>query len=91
MDAIDRAARRHWPIGVALALALVVRAVAMLGYPTALWFGDSVGYLRVALTLEPSITRASAYGLMLLALRPLHSLTAVVAVQHLLGMLTAVL
>ncbi|GLW65694.1 hypothetical protein Arub01_39380 [Actinomadura rubrobrunea] len=91
MDAIDRAARRHWPIGVALALALAVRAVAMLGYPTALWFGDSVGYLRVALTLEPSITRASAYGVMLLALRPLHSLAAVVAVQHLFGLLTAVL
>ncbi|GLZ12233.1 hypothetical protein Acsp04_24680 [Actinomadura sp. NBRC 104425] len=90
-DGAVPAARRHWPVAAVLAAGLAVRAVALAGYPTGLWFGDSVGYLRVAVTLEPSITRASAYGVMLLVLRPLHSLFAVVAVQHLLGLLTAVL
>ncbi|GAA4074265.1 hypothetical protein [Actinomadura miaoliensis] len=85
------AARRHWPVAAVLAAALAVRAVALAGYPTGLWFGDSVGYLRVAVTLAPSITRASAYGVMLLVLRPLHSLFAVVVVQHLIGLLTAAL
>lgn len=90
-DGAAPAARRHWPVAAVLAAGLAVRTVALAGYPTGLWFGDSVGYLRVAVTLEPSITRASAYGVMLLVLRPLHSLFAVVAVQHLLGLLTAVL
>ncbi|MBA8954470.1 hypothetical protein HNR61_006127 [Actinomadura namibiensis] len=86
-----RAAREHWPALAAFTVAAAIRAVAVLGYPTILWFGDTVGYLRTATTLFPSGTRPSGYSLLLLALRPLHSFVAVVTVQHVIGLLTAAL
>jgi hypothetical protein len=81
----------HGIFGTALLAALALRVLAVAGYPTALWFGDSVGYLRSALRLQPSPTRPSGYSVMLRALEPLHSFIAVVSVQHLIGLATAVL
>ena len=81
----------HGVFGTALLAALALRVLAVAGYPTALWFGDSVGYLRSALRLEPSPTRPSGYSVMLRMLEPLHSFVAVVSVQHLIGLATAVL
>ncbi|MDL4776202.1 hypothetical protein [Actinomadura xylanilytica] len=82
--------RAHAVLAGALAAAVLLRLVAVLGYPSALWFGDSVGYLRSAINLEPSRTRPSGYSLLLWLLRPLHGLVAVVTVQHLLGLATGV-
>lgn len=71
----------------ALLLAAAVRAVIMLAFRPALWFGgDSASYVAVALRLHPDVSRASGYGLMLLILRPLHSFAAIAAVQHVLGL-----
>ncbi|WP_344596511.1 hypothetical protein [Actinomadura vinacea] len=81
----------HGLFGTALLLALGLRVLAIAGYPTALWFGDSVGYLRSALHLEPSPTRPSGYSVMLRVLEPFHSFVAVVTVQHLIGLATGVM
>jgi hypothetical protein len=68
-------------------LAVAVRVVVMLAFRPALWFGgDSASYLAVALRLRPDASRVAGYGLMLLILRPLHSVAVVVAVQHVLGL-----
>jgi hypothetical protein len=78
-------------MSVAVLVALALRGLAVAGYPTGLWFGDSVGYLRSALTLSPSQTRPSGYSVMLRVLEPLHSFVAVVSVQHLIGVATGVM
>ncbi|WP_157407224.1 hypothetical protein [Actinomadura atramentaria] len=76
---------------IVLAGGIAVRTVAVLGYPGALWFGDSYHYLRDATQLTPGELRPSGYSLFLWLLRPLHSLTAVLAVQHALGILFGVM
>jgi hypothetical protein len=73
---------------VALLLAVAVRAVTMLAFRPALWFGgDSASYVAVALRGQPDESRVSGYGLFLRILRPFHSFMLAVAVQHLLGVL----
>ena len=68
---------------VALLLAAAVRAVTMLAFRPAIWFGgDSASYVAVALRGQPDISRVSGYGLFLRILRPFHSFMLVVAVQH---------
>jgi hypothetical protein len=85
-------ARRHWLFGLALAGAVVLRVLAMLAFRPIMWFGgDSASYLSTALRLIPDPSRVGGYGLMLWALRPLHSLAAVAAVQHLAGIAAGVL
>lgn len=84
-------ARTHALLGVALTGAVILRVVAIAGYPSALWTNDSPGYLGTALTLKPSQTRPCGYSLLLWALRPLHSFTVVIAVQSVLAVLTAVM
>ncbi|MEV2272717.1 hypothetical protein [Nonomuraea africana] len=82
---------RHAPFGVVLAAAIALRAVAGAGYPSMLWTGDSVVYVRSALTLTPAAHHPGGYPLLLWLLRPFHSFTAVVAAQALLGLLTGVM
>jgi hypothetical protein len=85
-------ARRHWLFGLALAGAVVLRVLAMLAFRPVMWFGgDSASYLSTALRLTPDPSRVGGYGLLLWALRPLHSFTAVAAVQHLAGIAMGVL
>ncbi|MFC9969280.1 hypothetical protein ACFVH6_00095 [Spirillospora sp. NPDC127200] len=86
-----RALRAHWLMAGAVTVALVLRALAVLGYPTILWFGDSVGYLRSAVRLAPSGTRPSGYSVLLAVLKPFHSFIVVVTVQHLLGLAVALM
>ncbi|GAA4235693.1 hypothetical protein GCM10022254_43450 [Actinomadura meridiana] len=81
----------HLPFGCVLAAAVAVRAVAVMGYPAPMWFGDSPGYLTAAIELEPSKTRPSGYSLLLWTLKPFHSFTVLVSVQHVVGVLTGVL
>ncbi|MFI0486310.1 hypothetical protein [Actinomadura sp. 9N215] len=81
----------HLPFACVLAAAIAVRVVAVLGYPSPMWFGDSPGYLTAAVELRPSETRPSGYSLLLWAIKPFHSFTLMVSVQHAVGVLTGVL
>ena len=80
-------ARRHWLFALALLAAAVPRVVAMLGFQPAILFRmDSYDYLWGAVHVSPDLVNPSGYSLFLWLLRPLHSLAAVAAVQHLLGL-----
>ena len=83
--------RRHRPFAVALAAGAVLRAVAALGYPGALWFSDSFVYIGDALRPQPDPARAVGYSFFLRALEPFHSLALVTGVQHLMGLGVAVM
>lgn len=82
--------RRHWLFSLALVAAAIPRAVAMLAYqPVILFRMDSYDYLWGAVHLGPDTVNPSGYSLLLWLLRPLHSLTAIVALQHLMGLAIA--
>jgi len=84
--------RRHWLFVLAMAGAVVVRAVTMLAFRPVLWFGgDSASYVATALRLMPDPSRLGGYGLLLWLLRPLHSFAAVAAVQHMAGLAMGVM
>ncbi len=94
MDRVRLAAiaRRHWLFGLALAGAVALRVLVMLAFRPIMWFGgDSASYLATGLRLIPDPSRVGGYGFMLWALRPLHSLALVAAVQHLMGIVIGVL
>jgi hypothetical protein len=81
-----------FPFIVALAAGAVLRLIAMVGYPGALWFaGDSYVYLGAALRLQPNLSKTTGYSLFLHALEPFHSLTLVAGLQHLMGLAVAVM
>jgi hypothetical protein len=83
---------RNQLFALALAAGAVLRLVAMLGYPGALWFsGDSAVYLGAALRLRPDLSKTTGYSLFLRALEPFHSLTLVAGVQHLMGLGIAIM
>jgi len=83
--------RAQLPFLVLLLAAIILRVVSTLGYPSVFWFGDSNGYLTRGLVPAPSPLRPAGYSLLLWLLKPFHSFTVVVAVQHVLGLLTGVL
>jgi len=83
---------RNQLFALALAAGAILRLVAMLGYPGALWFaGDSYVYLGAALRLRPDLSKSTGYSLFLRALEPFHSLTLVAGVQHLMGLGVAIM
>jgi hypothetical protein len=83
---------RHPHFSVALAAGTVLRLVAMLGYPGALWFaGDSYVYVGAALRPTPDQSKTTGYSLFLRGLLPFHSFTLVTALQHLMGLGIAVM
>ncbi|MFB4313353.1 hypothetical protein [Actinomadura sp. 21ATH] len=88
---LGRAAAPHLFFLPVLAVAVAVRVIAVRGYPAPWWFGDSAGYLKVAIELGPGDLRPSGYPFLLWLLKPFHSFTVVVAVQHAIGVLTGVL
>jgi hypothetical protein len=87
-----RLAGEHKLFTGALAAGAVLRLFAVLGYPGALWFaGDSYVYLGAALRPQPNLSKSTGYSLFLRLLLPLHSLTLVATVQHLMGLAVAVM
>jgi hypothetical protein len=77
---------------LAVAAGAVVRLVAVLGYPGALWFqGDTYVYLGAALRLQPNLSKTTGYSLYLKALEPFHSFTLVTITQHLMGLAMALM
>jgi hypothetical protein len=83
---------RHPQFALALAAGAVLRLVAMLGYPGALWFsGDSYVYVGAALRPRPDLSKTTGYSLFLRVLLPFHSFTLVTGVQHLMGLGIAVM
>ena len=86
-------ARRHWIFTILLGLGLALRVVVMVAYQPAILYIDSVAsYLLPMQRLDPTGEDPIGYVLYLLAplLRVGGTLTAVVAVQHLLGLGMAV-
>jgi len=76
----------------ALGAGAVLRLVAMIGYPGALWFsGDSYVYVGAALRPRPDLSKTTGYSLFLRALLPFHSFTLVTGLQHLMGLAIAVM
>jgi hypothetical protein len=76
----------------ALAAGALLRLITILGYPGALFFyGDSYVYLGAALRPQPNLSKVTGYSFFLRALLPLHSLTLVVTLQHLMGLAVAVM
>src|ERR1700683_2767171 len=83
---------RHPQFSVPLAVGAVLRLIAMLGYPGALWFsGDSYVYVGAALRPTPDQSKTTGYSLFLRALLPFHSFTLVTGLQHLMGLGIAVM
>jgi hypothetical protein len=88
--------RRHWLFAVVAGCATVLRAVVQLAYQPALIFPDSERYLQYALNFvnghwAPDWLRTSGYSLLLVPAVLTRNLTVIAAVQHLLGLATAVL
>ena len=81
----------HLPLVVVLVPAVLIRVAAVLGYPAPMWFGDSPEYLEAAIEGRPGRTRPSGYSVLLWLIKPFHSFTLMVSVQHLIGVLTGVL
>ncbi len=88
--------RRHWLFVVVAGCATALRAVVQLAYQPALIFPDSERYLQYAQLFvngqwTPDWLRTSGYSLLLIPAVLTHDLAVVAAVQHLLGLGTAVL
>ncbi|MBO0820503.1 MAG: hypothetical protein J2P26_06590, partial [Nocardiopsaceae bacterium] len=84
--------RRNKLFAAALAAGALLRLLTVLGYPGALWFaGDSYVYLGAAMRPQPDLSKSTGYSFFLRALLPLHSLTLVVVLQHLMGLADAVI
>lgn len=79
----------HALFGSALIVAAAVRLLVVFGYPPALWFSDSLPYLRAVSPLSPSRVRPAGYPFLLARLAPFHSVWLVTLVQAVMGLVTA--
>jgi hypothetical protein len=91
-----RVLRRHWLFAVVAGCATGLRAVVQLAYQPALIFPDSERYLQYAAQFiaghwAPDWLRTSGYSLLLIPAVLTRNLAVVAAIQHLLGLATAVL
>jgi hypothetical protein len=91
-----RAVRQHWLFTVIAVCGTGMRVVVQLAYQQALIFPDSERYLQYAHNFIigqwiPDWLRTSGYSFLLIPAVLAHNLASVVAVQHLLGLATAVL
>lgn len=92
---MGRVLARHRPLVAIVAAGALLRLAAMVAYTPALFFSDSWAYLRMAYDsalVGMAVDRPSGYGVFIEAVSlPGRSLTAIVAVQHLLGLAVGVL
>ena len=84
-DVLARFTRRHALFAAAAAAAVIVRVIAMLGFRGPMMYPDSISYIANSVRLAPGLVRPSGYSVMLWLLLPLHSLTAVLGLQHAMG------
>ncbi|HUY59607.1 MAG TPA: phospholipid carrier-dependent glycosyltransferase [Solirubrobacteraceae bacterium] len=81
--------RSHWPLGLVVLAGAVVRVLTMLGYPPALLFPDSWGYIATAYSGAfaglPTVHPVGYPVLIRLLTLPDRSLAELVAFQHLAG------
>jgi hypothetical protein len=82
---LARFARRHALFAAVTMAAIIVRVIAMLGFRGPLLYPDSTSYVVKAVRLTPGLVRPSGYSVMLWLLLPLHSLMAVIGLQHAMG------
>jgi hypothetical protein len=78
--------RKHALFCSVLLVAAIVRVIVVLGYPPALWFYDSLPYVRAALRPAPYRVRPVGYSFFLALLEPFHSVWLVTAVQAVMGL-----
>jgi hypothetical protein len=78
--------RRHWLAAALIAAGLVLRVLAQLAYRPALFYIDTTRYLYDAQGMDPVGYKGPLRAILLVA-----NFNAVAAVQHLLGLATAVL
>jgi 4-amino-4-deoxy-L-arabinose transferase-like glycosyltransferase len=82
----------EWPFVVALGGAVVVRVLVQYAFPPGFVFSDGPTYLGFVDELVPSPDRPIGYGVMLWLLSGLtRGVDAITILQHVLGLLTAVL
>jgi Dolichyl-phosphate-mannose-protein mannosyltransferase len=91
LDAAGRFAVRHRVFLLLLAAGAALRVVTLFAYRPALIYFDSTRYLENMAQLEPKGVRPLGYSAFLRVLPLEHDLTVVPAVQHVLGLLMAVL
>jgi hypothetical protein len=78
--------REHALFCSVLLVAVIVRVIVVLGYPPALWFFDSLPYVRAALRPSPYRVRPVGYSFFLASLAPFHSVWLVTAMQAVMGL-----
>jgi hypothetical protein len=81
--------RRHKLFTFLVICSLLVRVLATRAFRPALLTADSFLYMRDAVARTLGVIRPSGYSFFLHALLPLHSLLAVTALQHLMGVAIA--
>jgi hypothetical protein len=83
--------RNRW-FSIALLAGFILRLLAIIGYPGALWFsGDSYVYIGAALRPVPDASKPTGYSMFLRLLLPFHSFTLVTFIQHMMGLSVAVM
>lgn len=89
MHAITRTLRVHWLFAIVVAIGVIVRVLTMVGYPPALLFPDSWGYIASAFSgipnELPSVHPVGYPVLVWLLTQPDRSLAELTAFQHLGG------
>ena len=90
-QALSRFLRRHGLFCFLLTAATIVRVVATLAYPPALFTSDSLRYVTLATHLTAYPIQPVGYPVMLMSLLPLHSLALVICIQHCMGIATGTL
>ena len=88
---VRRAVAGNKLFAAVLVPAFLLRVDAELGYRWWVYFNDSFNYITTSVTSVTDPTRVSGYAFFLHALRPLHSLALVTILQHLMGLLVAVM
>lgn len=84
---VARRVGAHGPFLALLALGALLRLLVLVAFRPVLWFyGDSYGYLGVAVHPSPYDVRPTGYSFFLELLQPLHRLAVVAAAQHLIGL-----